>query len=116
MFTNLTKLYQNNNNPEIKGRESELRNLFLTLLRHEKPNALLIGEPGVGKTTIIHQLAYLIANQMCPEYLKGFQVIEVNTNSLISGDGYRGVIEKKFKDMIDEAINKGKTILFIELE
>ena len=43
MFTNLTKLYQNNNNPEIKGRESELRNLFLTLLRHEKPNALLIG-------------------------------------------------------------------------
>jgi ATP-dependent Clp protease ATP-binding subunit ClpA len=114
MFTNLTAQYANNNDPQIKGREIEINNLFLTLLRHEKPNALLVGEPGVGKTSIINQLAYLIANGQCPNELKGFQVIEVNTNALISGDGYRGVIEKKFQDMIDNAIRKGKIILFMD--
>lgn len=113
-FTNLTSLYANDNDPKIYGRDIEIKNLFLSLLRHEKPNALLLGEPGVGKTTIIHQLAYLISNQLCPDKLKGFQVIEVNTNSLISGDGYRGVVEKKFQDMIDNAIDKGKVILFMD--
>lgn len=114
MYTNLTSLYANENDPQVKGREKEINNLFLTLLRSEKPNALIVGEPGVGKTTIIHQLAYLIANGLCPHELKGYCIIEVNTNALISGDGYRGVIEKKFKDMIDGAINKGKTILFMD--
>ena len=114
MYTNLTSLYANGNSPEIKGRDLEIQNLFLTLLRHEKPNALLLGEPGVGKTALIHQLAYLIANNVCPEKLKGFNVIEVNPNALISGDGYRGVIEKKFQDMIDSAISRGKVILFMD--
>lgn len=114
MYTNLTSHYANENNPQIKGREEEMNNLFLTLLRKEKPNALLVGEPGVGKTTIIHQLAYLIANGQCPDELKGFTIIEVNTNALISGDGYRGVIEKKFQEMIDGSIRKGKTILFMD--
>lgn len=114
MFTNLTQQYSNDNNPEIKGRDLEINNIFLTLLRCEKPNVLLLGEPGVGKTTIIHQIAYLIANGLCPDKLKGFSIIEVNPNSLISGDGYRGVIEKKFQDMIDDSIRKGKVILFMD--
>lgn len=114
MFKNLTTEYANSNKPNLEGREQELRNIFLTLLRNEKPNVLLLGEPGVGKTALIHQLAFLIANNQCPEKLKGYQVIEVNPNALISGDGYRGVIEKKFQDMIDSALKKEKTILFMD--
>lgn len=114
MFTNLTATYANGNNPDIKGRDKEIKRLFLTLLRHEKPNALLLGDAGVGKTSVVNQLAYLLANQLCPKELIGFEVISVNTNSLISGDGYRGVIEKKFKDMIDTALAKGKCILFFD--
>jgi len=114
MRTNLTKLYANGNNPLVIGRESEIELLFLTLMRHEKPNVLLHAEPGVGKTAIVHQLAYLIANNLCPEELKGFQVIEINTNSLIAGPGYRGVTELKFQELIDETLAHGKTILFFD--
>lgn len=114
MKTNLTKLYANGNDPKIIGREKEIELLFLTLMRHEKPNALLHAEPGIGKTAIVHQLAYLIANGMCPEELKGFQILEINTNSLISGPGYRGVTELKFQELIDESLANGKTILFFD--
>lgn len=112
--TNLTKLYANGNNPDIMGRDKELEILFLTMLRFEKPNAVLLGEPGVGKTALAHQMAYLIANDLCPAPLKGFQVIEVNTNSLIAGPGYRGTTEQKFDDMIKTSLSSGKTILFID--
>jgi ATP-dependent Clp protease ATP-binding subunit ClpA len=111
---NLTKKYSNGNSPNIKGRDQEMKQLLRILLRQEKPNAMLLGEPGVGKTSIIHQLAYLIANGLVPVDLKGFHVIEVNTNSLLSGDGYRGVTEKKFEDLITKALANGKVILFID--
>lgn len=115
MKTNLTKLYANKeNNPNIIGRESEINNVFITLLRREKPNCLLVSEPGVGKTAIAHQLAYLIANKKCPKALEGFQVIEINTNALIAGPGYRGVTEEKFQTMIDESLRHGKTVLFFD--
>lgn len=114
MKTNLTKMYANGNNPGIIGRDKETELLFLTMLRHEKPNAILVGEPGVGKTSIIHNAAYLIANDLCPDALKGFQIIEINTNALLAGPGYRGVVEQKFQDIINESLSSGKTILFMD--
>lgn len=114
MKENLTQKYANGNNPRILGRDKEIELLFLTLMRHEKPNALLLGEPGVGKTSIIHQAAYLIANDLCPDQLKGFQIIEINTNSLLAGPGYRGVTEQKFEDIIQHSLSQGKTILFFD--
>lgn len=87
---------------------------MLTLLRFEKPNALLHGPPGVGKTSLIHELAFRIATGQCPRGLRGFRVVEINTNALIAGPGYRGVTEQKFQDVIDESINSGKIILFFD--
>jgi ATP-dependent Clp protease ATP-binding subunit ClpA len=111
---NLTKLYANGNNPDIIGRDKELDLLFLTLLRHEKPNALLLGEAGVGKTSIVHLAAYLIANNLCPSQLKGFQILEINSNAILAGPGYRGVTEEKFQNVINNALSNGKTILFMD--
>lgn len=115
METNLTQIYANkDNNPNIIGRNDEVMNVFITLLRHEKPNTLLVSEPGVGKTAIVHQAAFLIANKLCPEALFGYKVIEINTNALIAGPGYRGVTEEKFQNVIDKSLNDGKTILFFD--
>lgn len=114
METNLTSMYAGGTNPDIIGRDAEVEMLMLTLLRSEKPNAVMIGEPGVGKTALVHQLSYLIANGLCPKELKGYQVIEINTNALLSGPGYRGVTEEKFDRMIAKSISSGKTILFFD--
>lgn len=114
MQTNLTKLYSNGTDPNIIGREKELELLYLTLMRHEKPNPLLISEPGVGKTGMVHLLAYQIANRLSPKELHDFQVIEINTNALLAGPGFRGVFEEKVQNIIEESIADGKTIIFFD--
>lgn len=114
VYTNLTNTYANGNNPGIIGRDTEIKMIFLTLLRYEKPNAIMIGEPGVGKTAIVNQLAYLIANKLCPKPLWGFNVVSVNANALLAGPGYRGVTEEKFQGMIDSALSTGKSIIFYD--
>lgn len=111
--SNLTALYANKENPNVLGREKEISMIILTLLRKEKCNVLLVGEAGVGKTALVHQLAYLIANNLVPSELDERKVVEINTNALISGDGYRGCTEKKFEEIIDEAKVQNQ-ILFID--
>lgn len=109
---NLTQFYLTEKSGII-GRDSEMQQVFLTLLRHEKPNVLLLGDPGVGKSSIVYLLAELIAKELCPKWLKGYSVIEVQTNALLAGPGYRGVTEEKFQQLIDSCVGK-KVILFFD--
>lgn len=111
--TNLSALYHSNN-PHVYGRDEEIFQMILTLSRSAKPNVLLTGEPGVGKTALVHQLAFLIGQGMVPDVLKGFQIIEVNANGMLAGPGYRGVTEEKFQQLIDTTLQKGKVILFFD--
>ena len=111
--TNLSAIY-GQKNPHIYGRDEEIFKMILTLSRHEKPNIILKGEPGVGKTALAHKLAYLIGQDMVPDHLKEFQIIEINCNALLAGPGYRGVTEEKFQKVIDAAITKKKVILFFD--
>ena len=66
-------------NPAI-GREAQLKELILTLLTPDK-SAILTGPPGVGKTSIVEGLAYLIQNNKVPEKVKQYQIIKVNTSA-----------------------------------
>lgn len=110
--TNLTQRFLTEKS-NIIGRDKEIEQVFLTLLRHEKPNVILLGNPGVGKTSIVHLLADLISKELCPKWLFGYHVIEVNTNALLAGPGYRGVTEEKFQQLIDSTAGK-KVILFFD--
>ena len=109
---NLTQFYLTEKSGII-GRNNEIQQMFLTLLRHEKPNILLLGDPGVGKSSMVYLLAELIAKEACPKWLKGYSVIEVQTNALLAGPGYRGTTEEKFQNLIESCVGK-KTILFFD--
>ena len=53
--------------------------------RRTKPNVILVGEPGVGKTALALGLAQKIQNDSVPAYLKGSSVFELNTGALVAG-------------------------------
>ena len=72
------------NKDPLVGRENELHQLISALSRRNKPNAILVGEPGVGKTAIVEELASLIYKGEVPS-LKGKRIYELDKASTISG-------------------------------
>ena len=97
-------------NPAI-GREKELKELMLMLLTPDK-SAILTGKPGVGKTSIVEGLAYLIQKRQVPNQLLNYQIIKVNTSALLGIDPVTG--ESKIQNLIEELKNYEHLILFID--
>ena len=112
--TNLnTEVSQNKIDPVI-GRSAELEQLALTLGRRNKSNAILVGDPGVGKTAIAEGLAYNIVNGNVPEFLKDYTVYNLDIGSMLAGSKYRGDFEERFKLVLQALRSKGKAIMFID--
>lgn len=101
----------------ILFRDSVIRQTLSTLICKNKPNALLIGSAGVGKTKIVEDIAYRLANDdvLIPDKLKGFTVYELPISNLVSGSSLLGQMELKVQSVVEFVSNpKNKAILFID--
>ncbi len=96
------------------GREKELRLLMQTLMLKDRNNPVLIGDSGVGKTTIVGGLAQRIVNGKVPAELRGKRLIELSASSLVAGTKYRGEFEERLLKVLEEAEGAGNVILFID--
>lgn len=99
-------------NPAIE-RDDEIQKMTIILLTPEK-SALLVGKPGIGKTSIVEGLAYRILNNTVPDRLKGYRVIKINSSSLLGKVQYNGREEMIITLLVEELKNMDKTILFID--
>ena len=99
---------------EIVCRDKETRMMMEILGRMGKPNVLIIGDAGVGKTAMVDGLAYNIVNGAVPQYLKDMTIYELDTGTLIAGATYKGEIEERLKGIIKELEADGNAILFID--
>ena len=100
-------------NPLI-GREAELDRTIQVLCRKDKNNPLHIGEPGVGKTSIVYGLAQRIQDGDVPESLQGARIYMVDLGALIAGTQYRGEFEKRLKTVLNGAAAEDGAILYID--
>ena len=100
-------------NPLI-GREHELDRTIQVLCRKDKNNPLHIGEPGVGKTSIVYGLAQRIQDGNVPETLKDSKIYMLDLGSLIAGTQYRGEFEKRLKTVLNGAAAEKGAILYID--
>ncbi|SLJ85145.1 ATP-dependent Clp protease ATP-binding subunit ClpA [Psychrobacter sp. DAB_AL43B] len=96
------------------GRGPEIERAAQVLCRRRKNNPLLVGEPGVGKTSIAEGLAWLIINDRAPKPLNGCVIYSLDIGSLIAGTKYRGDFEKRMKSLLDALKKKPNAILFID--
>ncbi|MNK44643.1 Chaperone protein ClpB [compost metagenome] len=98
----------------IIGRDKELRMLIEILCRRTKPNVIIVGEPGVGKTALLEGFAIEINKGNVPEMLKEATLLELDTGSLLAGTSYKGEIEDRLKKVINECKSINKAVLFID--
>ena len=112
---NLTEEAREGKLDPVIGREEELRRIIQILSRRTKNNPILIGEPGVGKTSIVEGLTQKIISGDVPETLKDKEVITLDIGSLIAGTKFRGEFEDRLKAFIKEVKDAaGRIILFID--
>ena len=95
------------------GREEEIKQIILTLLSPEK-SALLVGKPGVGKTSIVEGLALRIKTNQVPEALKGYELYKINITSLMGSSVSEGQIENRIDLLVRELLTRQKIIIFID--
>jgi ATP-dependent Clp protease ATP-binding subunit ClpA len=112
--TNLNQRAAEGKTDPLIGRASEIERAAQVLCRRRKNNPLLVGEPGVGKTSIAEGLAWLIINDRAPKPLNGCVIYSLDIGSLIAGTKYRGDFEKRMKSLLDALKKKPNAILFID--
>ncbi len=110
----LTKQATNKQLTPLIGRDKEIRQLMQTMMLKDRNNPILIGDSGVGKTTIVGGLAQRIVDGKVPPELRGKRVIELSASSLVAGTKYRGEFEERLLKVLEEAEGSGDIILFID--
>src|SRR3954452_22860573 len=99
----------------VIAREGEIEQTIEILARRRKNNAVLIGEPGVGKTAIAEGLARRIAEGDVPEPLQGARLVALDLGGVIAGSQFRGQFEERLKSVLEEvAASNGKILLFLD--
>jgi len=97
----------------VIGRADDIKEVARLLRHSEKPNPVLVGEAGVGKTQIVEGLAQRLAGPKPYPGLENAHIVEVVMSALVAGSRYRGDFEERLHALLEEA-SGGNTILFID--
>ena len=109
---NLSTLALQGNLDPVVGRSNEIERVINILLRRKKNNAILIGEPGVGKTSVAEGLALKILNSDVPDLLLKKEIISLDISLLLAGTKFRGEFEERLKNVL-QLIKKSKKIILV---
>ena len=110
----LTEGAMKNQLDPLVGRGSELERVQQVLCRRTKNNAVLIGEPGVGKTAIVEGLAQKISCGDAPHFLADKRILALDISLIVAGTKYRGQFEERLKAIMKELTENPNIIVFVD--
>ena len=110
----LSDLAMKNELDPLVGRTVELERMQQVLCRRTKNNAVLIGEPGVGKTAIVEGLAQRVACGDVPHFLADKKLLALDISLIVAGTKYRGQFEERLKAIMKELAESPNIIVFID--
>src|SRR5436190_2968400 len=110
----LTESAMKNHLDPLVGREHEVERVQQVLCRRTKNNAVLIGEPGVGKTAIVEGLAQKIVYGDVPHFLADKRILALDISLIVAGTKYRGQFEERLKAIMKELTDNPNIIVFID--
>ena len=98
----------------VIGRAREILSAVEVLARRRKNNAVLVGEPGVGKTAIAEGLAIAVVNDAVPTFLKGCRILAMDLPAMVAGAKYKGEFEERLKKLLGELAAQDNVVLFVD--
>ncbi|MBD3661450.1 MAG: ATP-dependent Clp protease ATP-binding subunit, partial [Arenibacter algicola] len=98
----------------VVARDKEIRMITEVLGRRSKPNVIITGDSGVGKTAVVNGLIQKLVDDKIGGTLSGTAVFELDFGALIAGASYKGEVEDRLKNIIKEIKQYEKAILFID--
>lgn len=107
-------LFDATNDVEIIDMENDLRSLVEILARKDRANAFIVGDTGVGKTSLIRKLTDNLTKGELPASISTIQPYELDLIALSQGVSYKGEMEDRFKSVIDELSDISQPVLVIE--
>lgn len=99
---------------KICGRDDETEELVTILSKATKKNAILVGEPGVGKTAIVEKFTWNIVHGSCHPKFKDSKVLALDVTGIVAGTKYRGMAEERFQLLVKFLDKHPECILFID--
>jgi len=112
---NINKMGSEGRIDPVLGRDKEMKQLMEILGKRLSPNVLIVGEPGVGKTSIVGGLALKILDGKVPDKLKSATIFSLDVSGRLVAGAFKGEVEERLKSII-KAIkgHADKAILFID--
>ncbi len=112
----LTTLAEAGRLDEVIGRENELSELTDILNKRRANNALVVGEPGIGKTSLVHGLALQAADEGCTlPGLRGRRILELDLSTLAQGTGMRGALSERIS-LLKKEVKQARENVIIFLD
>lgn len=102
------------NDNEIIGFDKEIKSMIETLSRKDRANLIIIGETGVGKTSLINGFLKKLKDGTMPKSLKSLYPVELDLISIAQGVSYKGELEDRFDKVVKELSNHNQPLLIIE--
>lgn len=111
---NMVKAAKEGKYDPVIGRDDLVNSIMEDMCKRKKPNVVLLGEAGTGKTSLVELLAQKIASGNVPEPLKDKVIFNLNLNDLVAGTKYRGEYEQRLQEVIREVIQHPEVIVYID--
>jgi ATP-dependent Clp protease ATP-binding subunit ClpC len=111
---NLTHLAETQELPPVHFRDDVIQEMMEVLCRSQQRNVVLVGDPGIGKTAVVHGLARRLRQPDCPSRLHGRIVFQLNFASLLPGTRSRGSFEERVTQLVDETKAHREYLVFFE--
>lgn len=106
----ITHLASNGQVATVSVREPEIKHILETLGQTKRNNVLLLGEPGVGKNTLLGAIALRMVKEEVPEVLKDKRLVSMDLSALLSDNESA---EQNVQRILNEVSQAGNVILVI---
>ena len=98
----------------VIGFDNEVLSITEVLARKDRANLLIVGETGVGKSSLIYSILQRVRDKKVPASLEALQPFELDLIALSQGVSYKGEIEDRFKQVTENLLNMSQPLLVIE--